>query len=338
MPRVVHVVVTRRFAGVERYIAEVAAETAGRGWDVVVIGGNPELMHRPLAAKARWLPGANATEALASLARAGRADVCHAHMTKAETLALLARPLHGAPVIATRHFAEPRGKTRLGGLLAPWITRRLARQIAVSEYVAREIEAPPDVVIPNAVHERPLLWRSESRVVLVLQRLEPEKDTLTALRAWHLSGLGGAGWTMRIAGDGHELPMLEQWVAEHDVSAVEFVGWVDDPDQELSRAGILLAPALAEPGGVAVLEAMSAGVPVVATGAGGHLETIGRVEGAPSFPAGDAAHAASCLRSLTDDALRRVLSQRVRVAARARIVLSEHIDRLLDEYHRACAG
>jgi glycosyltransferase involved in cell wall biosynthesis len=338
MPKVVHLVTTRRFAGAERYIADVAIETASHGWDVAVVGGSGTTMRRTLGHAARWLPGAGPVETLASLVRIGRVDICHVHMTKAEALAVAARSIHRAPVVATRHFAAPRGQTRLGSALGPAIAKRLARQIAVSEFVARKIEAPPDAVIPNAVRPRPLLWRPESRVVLVLQRLEPEKDTLTALRAWQESGLADDGWRMRIVGEGSERPLLEQWIAEDAVPAVDLAGWSDDPDAELAGAGVLLAPTPGEGGGVAVLEAMSAGVPVVASAAGGHLETIGRIEGMPSFSPRDAAGAASGLRAVLDESLRTELSRRVRAAALTRITLAEHVDRLLAEYDRARAG
>lgn len=338
MPKVVHVVTTRRFAGVERYVADVAVETAEHGWDVAVVGGNPAAMRRTLDGRVRWLPGGSSPEAFLSLARAGRADVCHAHMTKAEAVALIARPSHRAPVVATRHFAAPRGKTRLGGVIAPWIARGLERQLAVSEYVAGQLEAPPDAVLPNAVHARPLLWRPEARIVLVLQRLEPEKDTLTALRAWQESGLAEEGWTMRVVGDGSERSDLERWVAEHGVVGVEFGGWSDEPDAELARASVLLAPGGQDSSALAVLEAMSAGVPVVAAAAGGHLESIGRIDDMPSFAPGDAVAAALGLQAVLDESFRAELSRQVRAAALARMSLQEHVDRLLEEYAKAGAG
>ena len=41
-------------------------------------------------------------------------------------------------------------------------------------------------------------------VVLVAQRLEPEKDTDVAVRAFALSGLAGRGWRLEVAGDVHD--------------------------------------------------------------------------------------------------------------------------------------
>jgi glycosyltransferase involved in cell wall biosynthesis len=69
----------------------------------------------------------------------------------------------------------------------------------------------------------------------------------------------------------------------------------------MSSAGILLAPRSDEAYGLSVVEAMAAGLPVVAAAAGGHLETMGRVAGAALFSPGDIDRAAALLRSLAQD-------------------------------------
>jgi glycosyltransferase involved in cell wall biosynthesis len=332
MPSVVHVVTTANFAGVERYVSDVARETAGRGWDVAVVGGHPEQMPVELDAKAVWLPGATALQALRSLHRVGRRDVCHTHMTVAEAVGVGGRPLHRAPVVATRHFAAPRGASRGGRLLSPWIARRLAREIAVSEYVASRMERRPDAVILNGVPSSPCLWRSSSRTVLVLQRLDPEKDTITALRAWKGSRLVEKGWVMRIVGDGSERVGLAAWTESERMQGVTFAGWATNTRDELANAGILLAPAPAEPFGLAVVEAMAAGVPVAASAAGGHLETVGHLDGAVLFPPGDHVAAAAALRLLRDDHLRARQSHAARKLVHDEMTTARHVDHLLRAY------
>jgi glycosyltransferase involved in cell wall biosynthesis len=332
LPSVVHVVTTVNFAGVERYVSDVARETAGRGWDVAVVGGHPEQMRAELNGTAAWLPGADAFQASRSLRRVGRRDVCHAHMTVAEAVALATRPLHRAPVVATRHFAARRGASRVGRLLSPWIARGLAREIAVSEYVASRMERRPDAVILNGVRPSPGLWRSSSRTVLVLQRLEPEKDTLTALRAWKASRLVDEGWLMRIVGDGSERAELEAWAKSEGVEGVTFAGWVTRTRDELANAGIFLAPAPAEPFGLAVVEAMAAGVPVAACAAGGHLETVGNLDSPVLFRPRDHVAAASALRLLRDDDSRERQSDAGRNFVRERLTTARHVDELVDAY------
>lgn len=331
-PRVVQVVVTRDFAGVERHVCDLANELTRRGWETAVVGGDGRRMRLALLPEVRWLPGGGARQGLASLARVGRRDVCHVHMTLAEAVALTARRFHRAPVIATRHFAAHRGKTRLGALTAPYIARRLARELAISEFVAGRLERRPDAVIPNGVPLSPPLWHVGSRAVVVLQRLEPEKETLTALRAWAASRLREQGWALRVVGEGSERAALERWVRKQGVEGVSFCGRAADGRAVLSTAALLLAPARADGFGLAVLEAMMAGVPVVAAAAGGHLETVALAENAPLFPPGDELAAAAALRSLADDGVRSALSRAVRALARSRFSIAAHVDLLLEQY------
>jgi glycosyltransferase involved in cell wall biosynthesis len=335
MPSVVHVIVTANFAGAERYVSNVASETAMRGWDVAVVGGDPDHMPVALSNDVHWLPGATALESLRSLARLRRRDVCHAHMTLAEAVALVGRPFHRAPVVSTRHFAAYRGSSPLGRFLAPWIARRLARQLAVSRFVSGRLEQPPDAIVPHGVPRTPLLWNAGSRVVLVLQRLEREKDTLTALRAWAASGLAAHGWSLRVLGGGSEQEALKEWVASQRVPAVTFGGWTADVAAELVTTGILLAPSASDSFGLAVVEAMAAGVPVVACGGGGHLETTGLLENAPMFPPGDVDAAARALRSLLVDERRTRLSRESRKLVASQFGIERAVDRLLHEYEIA---
>lgn len=332
MPRVVHIVTTGGFAGVERYVSDVARETASRGWDVVVVGGSSTRVPAALGTAVRWEPGATPIECVRSMLRIGKSEVAHAHMTLAEGLAVAMRPVHRAPIVCTRHFAARRGASRLGRVLAPFIASRLAHEIAVGEFVAKHIETQANAVIHSGIAESPCLWRPESRVVLVLQRLEVEKDTITALRAWHASRLFSDGWTLRIVGEGSERESLEQAVASGAISGVTFVGWTEDTAAELGAAGMLLAPASAEPLGLAVLEAMSAGVPVVACASGGHLETVGLLDDAALFEPCDPSSAATALRSLVPDFRRAQLSLAGRRIVAERFSLSRHVDRLLTEY------
>jgi glycosyltransferase involved in cell wall biosynthesis len=253
-------------------------------------------------------------------------------MTLAEAVAVLARPVPRAPVVSTRHFASRRGSSRGGRLLAPAIASRLAREIAISEFVAGHIERRPEAVLPNAVPSSPLLWKSSNRTVLVLQRLEPEKDTITALHAWRDSRLVDDGWQLRVVGEGTQRAALEAESAAEGIEGVTFAGWQSDVAGELARAGALLASAPAEPFGLAVVEAMAAGVPVVACSGGGHLETAGLLANSALFPPRDVAAAAAALRTLASESTRTAASSEGRRLAAGRFAIGGHVDQLLDEY------
>lgn len=327
-----HIVVTDSFGGVERYVSEVASGFADDSWQPTVVGGNERAMRAALREGVRWLPGRNPLEALASVRRAGRQDICHAHMTYAEAVGIAARRAHSAPIVSTRHFAAHRGKTRVGRFTAPWIARNLSCEIAISRFVADHVERPPDCVIVNGVPDSPALWNRENRVVLVAQRLEPEKDTLTALRAWQQSGLADQGWSLRVVGDGSQRRELEDQARSHGGDRVAFAGWVGDMRSEFEQAGMLLAPAPSEPFGLTVVEALAAGVPVVAAAAGGHLETVGELPSARLFRPGDADDAAAAMGALLADDAREAMSVEGRQLVRIRFRLDAHVELLCAQY------
>ena len=324
--RVVHVVVTTAFAGVERYVSEVAREQAAGGSVVTVVGGDPDRMRAALGG-ARHRPAGDVPSAVRELRRLGRQDVVHAHMTAAETAAVVAAPWHHAPVVATRHFARRRGSSAAVRALGAVLRPRLARQIAISRYVADEI-GEPATVLPNGVRSLPAADGEREPVVLTLQRFEREKATDVALRAWAASGLGERGWQLHLAGTGALRPELERLAEELGVSgSVRFLGQVGDTEQRLRRAGLLLATATAEPFGLSVAEAMATGTPVVASDGGAHPELLG--PGAWTFPAGDVAAAAAALqRAVASSAQRADHGRRLRDRQRELFDLQRHVEEL----------
>lgn len=329
--RITHVVVTDAFAGSERYVAEVARRQAQRGHDVLVLGGEPAMM-RAAVAPADWRRGSDLRTAAAGLMTTERPDVVHAHLTAAETAAFVAFPRHRAPVISTRHIAARRGSSFPARVFSRLLNRFLCLQIAISEHVGATMEAPPDLVLPNGVARTDVSYDAGSRVVLVLQRLEPEKDTTTAVRAWAASGLDNAGWELHLAGDGSQRRALERLTARLGLRRVRFLGTVDDVPKRLAASAILLASSEQEGLGLAVLEAMSAGRPVVATAVGGHLESL-PADYPGFFCVGDGVRAGELLRELArDDRRRRSLGVELRERQQARFDVEAHVDRLLQVY------
>lgn len=137
---------------------------------------------------------------------------------------------------------------------------------------------------------------------------------------------------MRVVGDGSERDSLEAWTASRDVPGITFASWAKSVPDELANAGILLAPAIAEPFGLAVVEAMAAGVPVVASAAGGHLESVGQLVDSPMFPPRDKASAATLLRSLLSERARAALSASGRELVAQEFSIARHVEALLVEY------
>lgn len=331
--RVLHVIHSDAFAGVERHVAQLAGAQAARGDQVVVIGGDqsrmgaessPGVVHRPAATGWQTLRTVRA-------ATRGRPDVVHAHMTVAEAASVLALLGTGIPLVATRHFAQGRGRNGPARALTGLLARRIAAQLAISEYVAERVEGDCTVVHPG-VPEQPdaLPARDRSATVLVVQRLEAEKATDDALRIFARSGLAGLGWRLEVAGSGSQLESLQRLARDLGVSdSVTFLGHRTDVPELMRRSGVLIAPCPVEGLGLTVVEAMAAGLPIVAAAAGGHLETLEGLRGAVLYdPASGLDDAAGRLRGLAEDAEERDASAReLQRAQRERFTLARQAER-----------
>lgn len=296
--RILHVVRSDGFAGVERHVATLAAAQARAGHEVRVVGGDQAQMRGALgAAGVRTMPGSTLRQAVVEVRRSRDQHVVHAHMTAGELAAVVAG---AAPLVVTRHFARPRGTTPAGRGAAALIRRRVRAQIAVSRYVARAVDGQSTVVYPGVVPvEAPPVPRRP--VVLVVQRLQPEKNTDVALRAF----AAGApeDWTLEVVGRGPQRESLEQLAAGLGVAdRVSFLGFRSDVADLMRSSSALLAPCEVEGLGLSVLEAMAHGLAVVASRAGAHPETVGVAAGARMFEPGEWQQAGSLLAGLAGDA------------------------------------
>ena len=329
--RVVHVVRSDAFAGVERYITDTATELSARGWDVAVIGGDPAKMRSHLPAAVEYRPAVTMPAVARQLLALRPFSVVHAHMTAAELPAAVLKARLGGRLIVSRHFAAPRGHTALGRLSRPLVARAVDVQVAISRFVADRIDGP-SVVVHNGVVAAAERAVTRSKTVLVLQRLEPEKDTATALRAWALSGLAASGWRLLVHGHGSQADLLRRLADELGVTgSVDFGGFTDDPRSALRGGAILLATAPAEPFGLAVVEAMAEATPVLAAKGGAHEETLGP-QGV-YFTPGDAAGCADELRALAVDEDRRArLGEALQVRQRAEFSIGRQVDQLEQIY------
>lgn len=338
--RVVHVCCTDAFAGVERHVSVLASAQAAAGHDVTVVGGHQEQVRTAVGPDVRVLPGHRVDEAVRSLRRLeATPDVLNVHMTGAEVAVSLAWWLRAVPMVSTRHFAARRGSRRATRGVVRLARRRVDAQVAVSQYVADRIDGV-STVVPSGVAPEPdgVSAAQRDRVVLVAQRLEREKHTDVALRAFAESGLAAAGWRVLVAGDGALRGDLEAWAATSGLGgAVEFLGHRSDVHTLMERAALLLAPCPTEAFGLSVVEAMARSLPVVAAGSGAHLETVGSVPEAALFAPGDVHDAARRLEKLSSDEHGRdEYAVRLRSAQRARFSVATQVRRT-DEIYRSLA-
>jgi glycosyltransferase involved in cell wall biosynthesis len=285
-------------------------------------------------------PASGVLDAARLLVRLGRThpDVVHSHMTAADLAAVASWPLVRAPLVSTLHFAQPRGRTFLRRTSYRCLPYFFRTQISISEFVAQTC-GTRTVVVPNGVPKPPEAAGTRQPIVLVAQRLEPEKHTHLALEAWARCSLRRSGWQLEIAGRGAEMQRLEALARDLDITgSVRFAGFVDDIGERMARSSVLLATCPREAFDLAVVEAMAAGLPVVAAAGGAHREILKGFEN-QLFAPGEIESCVAALESVgADSGLRSQVSTLERQRYEDSYTIEHHVDELIGVYGCVTGG
>jgi glycosyltransferase involved in cell wall biosynthesis len=170
----------------------------------------------------------------------------------------------------------------------------------------------------------------QGEYALVAGRLSPEKGVDTAIEAAALADI-----PLRVAGDGPAASELNE-LASVIGAPVDFVGRIDRDGmaRELAGAAMLLMPSrFHEFAGYSALEAMAAGVPVIASRLGALPELAGAEH---CLPPNDPHAVAARMRKLwCDPALRRREGDALIERARTAHAEQAYVERLLDTYRRS---
>jgi glycosyltransferase involved in cell wall biosynthesis len=269
-------------------------------------------------------------------------DLVSTHTAKAGWIGRAACARLGLPAIYTPH-GLPVGD-RMTPRVAPFyrLAERLAAEWGHAIVCVCEAErrlalahriAPPERlhVIHNGVRDVPEALRaspamSPPRIVSVA-RFEPPKDQATLLNA--LARLGDLDWELDLVGDGpteaaHRALARRLGIAER----VHFLGYQPDVAAILARAQIFALSSRSEAFPRSVLEAMRAGLPVVATDTGGVSEAVENGTTGALVPRGDAQSLSEALRRLIVDPAARQLQG---AAARARYESHFRLEHMIEK-------
>lgn len=303
--KILHVIDSGGLYGAEIMLLNLVAEQASMGLEPVIASiGDPHVVEKPLETEAlrrglrvekfRMRPGPNIPGAIDVLRFAWRekCDVLHSHGYKPNILfGFLPRMLRRLPMVTTLH-----GWTWTGGLNRMGIYEGLDRLslrfidavVLVNDTMRKKINVSNSYVVNNGI---PLATENlvqhaplDNRIVDFCQggytlcaigRLSPEKGFDILLEALHEVVKTNPEVHLVILGEGRERRSLEAKVSTLGLKGkVMMPGYVEDAKRYLSLFRGFILSSLTEGLPMVILEAMQAGVPIVATRVGGVPEVL----------------------------------------------------------------
>lgn len=291
--KILQICSARLIGGGERYLADLSNSLAARGHEVFVAlaPGAPlkdELFAVPkdnfLFSRMRNALDIFSAFELADFARRNQIEIIHAHLARDYPLAAFAARLAKKPFVLTRHVLFPLKRLqklvlkKVGGIVAP--------SNAIAESLAAQNIFPPDKIEIirygiNVEHFSPReKTPREIFTVGTIGHLAPIKGHDVFVRAAAIVLQKRENIRFIIVGEdkshsGKNRRELEDLIARLNLkSKIELAGWTDDVRPFLQKFDLFVSAARAEAFGLVIVEAMLAGLPVVATRSEGALEII----------------------------------------------------------------
>ena len=296
--------------GAEEQVCQLGLELRGRGWTVGIVSMLPP---SPLPQEMegsgisigtlrmkRGVPDPRMIFKLARMIRRFRPDVLHSHMTHANLLARMVRPLGGIPaLVCTLHGAKMHsvngGSTWFRELAHRFTDRWADVTTTICQAAADacvEDGAVPEskvMVLPNGIdtnryrprqdvreHMRATLGVEDKFVWLAAGRLELPKNYPLMIRAFSFARQASRrDMVLLICGTGSLRPPLEGMVRQLGLqSAVRFLGVRRDIPDVMNASDAYVLSSDTEGLPMVLLQASSSALPIVATEVGGNAEVV----------------------------------------------------------------
>jgi glycosyltransferase involved in cell wall biosynthesis len=312
-------------SGAENHLLELSQRLPEHGWesDILVASPDPSKLapfrqrlatncDRVLAIRMRADISPGLLFRLVRLLASGRYALAHAHLVHADWhLAASSFFISRVPLVSTKHNPNPFRRSRSFRLIERALARRYKVLIAISQSLA-EFTRETIGVRPVKIHyglsapgepPRPAPRPNGVTTLLGVGRLERQKGFEFAIEAAAILKREYPDTRLLIAGEGRErarLTKLSQRVGAR--RSVTLLGERTDVAELMQTANVLVHPARWEGFGLVLLEAMRAGLPVVATDVAAIPEIV--IDGVTGIlvPAENAKELASALARLIRDA------------------------------------
>ena len=321
--KVLHVINGEVYGGAERALDHLAEHLGRFGFEVAFACIKPDLF--PKVRHARKAPlyevpmrhraDLRPVRRLVRIIRREGYSLVYAHTARSVLVASLASKIAGVPLVyhvqsPTSRDTTNRCKNRINAFVERLSLTRASALIAVSESMAEHVRQQGFAermisVVPNGVPCRePVPPRSDAKTEWTLGTvalLRPRKGIDTLLRALAILRSEGLPVRLRAAGP-FETPEYERRMKGLTeelglCGAVDWTGFTRDVDAELARMDLFVLPSLFGEGlPLVVLEAMAAGVPVVASRVEGTPEAIRDGRDGLLFDPGDPQDLAAALK------------------------------------------
>jgi len=172
--------------------------------------------------------------------------------------------------------------------------------------------------------------RSDAFIGVFVGRLTDEKAPEVLLESWMAVLRRYSTSQLVFIGEGEKRAMLEAKARQAGLAeSVVFTGQVDNVEDYLNAADIFVLPSIAEGMSIALLEAMAAGLPVVASRVSGTVDVIEHGRNGLLFEPGDVEGLVGCISSLIE-----LPEQRTELGRKARETVEQQfsLDKTADAY------
>lgn len=348
-PTIVHLTTERGWRGGERQLELLVRGLAADFATLVVVRPETEAGRRLGAAGVATavVPMRGPWDLLSAfhlrrLVRATGASILHAHTSHAHALALPAARAAGIPLVVSRRVESrggirrmSRGKYRAREVRYVAVSRSVAEGLLAAGIPSERVEVIPDGIDLDRFPSAPP--RPDDGVVRFVHvaAMSPEKDPATLLRAFAAFEAEGPRARLTLAGSGPLEEELRALAVSLGLREVEFAGWREDVPALLAASDLFVLSSRREGLGSSIMEAMAAGLPVIATRAGGIPELVRDGENGLLVPPGDVAGLAAAMRRLAADReLRRSMGLTARADAVARFGAARMVEAHAALYRR----